>query len=601
MGPLPTKPSESIDIPMASSPVHPAAQHAEDFNEAPVFDLEDSILSEVLDSEPVLEVFLETIRKLVEKSHKIFESDDDLIASTDVLKNIHAAVSKQPNLAVMISPIVVENLREEIRERASEVVGTLTQLIHFGFHCHQESLSAGMSVPLLSVNLASLMAIFRSSDLATLVNVDDLTILIREAGTALLDPRLAQSAKPGDITLAQIDEATSTQMVRAINKLAVQAATGAARENSIQALIRLQDQLSSNSNMDEDSHFNSRLARVVTKLSTRVIKAEESSPHPFSSSSMDMETILCFLEDTLDACRTNLEQPEGSVATKHIVKSVVTAILKSRRECTSIRQEMEDLEIDPESSALGELVTSIAFDLGFIASKPHQNISESNDVGSLVSAVVSAAQGPERTVAIEALKSYIAIHGDKELMKHLEDVSPAFRSYLVKELSENGSNRSQQRSSTDEMSERIKNLRSKLNSSEIKISQGGRAQAPTNAHPSKTVEHQQRIKELRQKLNATQAALPASVAPDSSFSHAGDHKNNHVGGYSPSLGTNQSSSSNPSTVRAFRERLAAAKEKQAASKSSSSELASPMPTTSASSRAAVLRARLQAVKMQTQQ
>jgi len=586
MGPLPTKPSETIDIPMTSSSVRPAVQHTEEF-QTPTFDLEDSILSEVLDSESFLEVFLETIRKLLEKPHKIFESDDDLLSSTDVLKNIHAAVSKQPNLAVMISPIVVENLREEIRERASEVVGLLTRLIRFGFHCHPEGLSAGMSVPLLSVNLASLMAIFRSSDLATLVNVDDLTILIKEAGTALLDPRLAQSAKPGDITLAQIDEATSTQMVRAINKLAVQAATGASRENSIQALIRLQDQLSANS--DEDPHFNGRLSRVVTKLSTRVIKAEESTSHPFSSSSMDMETILCFLEDTLDTCR-NREQPDG--ATKHIVKSVVTAILKARRECTSLRHEMEDLEIDSDSSALGELVTSIASDLGLIVAEPRQNTSGSNDVASLVSAVVGASQGAERTAAVDALKSYRAIHGDKELMTHLEDVSPAFRSYLMKELSENPSRASQQRSATDEMSERIKNLRSKLNASESKLSQEGRAQAPSNAPSSKTAEHQQRIKELRQKLNATQAAPPAAVAsypPPTSQSNAGDHQIDERG-----------SSSNPS-VSAFRERLAAAKKKQSTTKSTSSAPNSPMPATSASSRAAALRARLQAVKMQTQQ
>ena len=60
------------------------------------------------------------------------------------------------------------------------------------------------------------MAIFRSDDLATKVRVDDLTLLIREAGKALLDKRLANSsASEGP----KLDEATSTQMVRAINKV----------------------------------------------------------------------------------------------------------------------------------------------------------------------------------------------------------------------------------------------------------------------------------------------------------------------------------------------------------------------------------------------
>jgi cytoskeleton-associated protein 5 len=620
--PLATKPSETIEIPMSATVTGSNMQHVEDYLPMSSHNSGDSILSEMLDSEPVLESFLETIRKLLEKSHHIFETDDDLLSCTDVLKNIHAAVSKQANLAVMISPICVENLREEIRERASEVVGVLTRLIRFGFNCHSEHLSAGMSVPLLSVNLASLMAIFRSNDLATLVNVDDLTILIREAGTALLDPRLAQSTKQGDVALGQIDEATSTQMVRAINKLAVQAATGATRENSIQALITLQDQLSSNAGVGEDAPFNHRLSRVVTKLSTRVIKAEESTSQPFSSSSMDMETILCFLEDTLDACRKR-DQPEEAAATKHIVKSVVTGILKARRECTSIRQEMDDLQIDTYSSSLGELVGSIASDLGLTVSKPPQNNSENHpenlDVGSLVSNVVSAAQGPERTAAIDALKSYRTIHGDIELMHHLEDVSPAFRSYLVKELSETPSTVSV---STNEMSERIKNLRSKLNANttDSTLSQaGGPTQASTeNPPPSKAMGQQQRMRDLRQKLTATQAALPeaATTLPPPSAqlyeqnTAIGDGVSDHTGistntmsnnsGASYTLSESDSAPSSNHTITAFRERLAAAKEKQAAIKSSSTEIASPMPTASASSRAAALRARLQAVKMQTQ-
>ena len=71
-----------------------------------------------------------------------------------------------------------------------------------------------MSVPLLSVNLASLMAIFRSDDISKAVRVEDLTVLIKEAAMALLDPRLAASSQ-----LNALDEATSTQMVRAINKV----------------------------------------------------------------------------------------------------------------------------------------------------------------------------------------------------------------------------------------------------------------------------------------------------------------------------------------------------------------------------------------------
>ena len=93
----------------------------------------------------------------------------------------------------------------------------LCSLIGFGFNCHDPSFHAGMSVPLLSVALASLMALFRSETFATRVDQDELTILIREAGKALLDPRLASSSSAE--TSSRLDEATSTQMVRAINKV----------------------------------------------------------------------------------------------------------------------------------------------------------------------------------------------------------------------------------------------------------------------------------------------------------------------------------------------------------------------------------------------
>lgn len=80
-------------------------------------------------------------------------------------------------------------------------------MIDFGFNCHTPDCSAGISVPLLSVDLASLMAIFRSEDVAKSVRVDALTVLIKEAGKALLDPRLASVPAGSDL-----DEATSTQV-----------------------------------------------------------------------------------------------------------------------------------------------------------------------------------------------------------------------------------------------------------------------------------------------------------------------------------------------------------------------------------------------------
>lgn len=74
-----------------------------------------------------------------------------------------------------------------------------------------------MSIPLLSVALATLMALFRDPRLSRNVSQGALALLIREAGKALLDPRLAMSSHQ-----SQLDESTSSQMVRAINKVRAQ-------------------------------------------------------------------------------------------------------------------------------------------------------------------------------------------------------------------------------------------------------------------------------------------------------------------------------------------------------------------------------------------
>ena len=68
-----------------------------------------------------------------------------------------------------------------------------------------------MSIPLLSVCLATFMALFRDSEPALKVTEPYLLELIKETGTALLDVKLSSSS--------DLDEVTSTQMVRAINKV----------------------------------------------------------------------------------------------------------------------------------------------------------------------------------------------------------------------------------------------------------------------------------------------------------------------------------------------------------------------------------------------
>jgi hypothetical protein len=226
--------------------------------------------------------------------------------------------------------------------------------------------------------------------------------------------------------------------------------------------------------------FNSQLSRVVTKLFTRVIKAEESSLQPFSSACIDTEALICTLEDALVACERAEEDGKAEdaiAASKHLAKILLLAILKARGEIASLRSEMDELGIDPGSSAIGKLVESCTTELGLSTSSPVRESpkdivvsSVSADFASLVSAVGSAPQGPEREAAIDMLRKYKATHGDAELNNRLAKVSYAFRAFVLEQLSENtANNQAPEPSKASSMSERIKNLRSKINATEAVV------------------------------------------------------------------------------------------------------------------------------------
>ena len=440
-----------------------------------------------------------------------------------------------------------------------------------------------MSIPLLSVNLASLMAIFRSDDVAKSIRVEHLTVLIREAGKALLDPRLG-SASPTNA----LDESTSTQMVRAINKvsddrqddrincdghffllnavnlivqLAVQAATGSTRHFAFEALITMQQQLCLKAHPSDDPLFNSRLSRVVSKLFARVVKAEESTQSPFVPPRVDLESIICVLEDTLSAC----EEAEGNIAseaiaaTKNLAVVLVTAVLKAQGETAALKTQMEELGISADSS-LGRLVADIADQMG-MAPTHAMTISRqpsSVEVAALVSAVGEATVGFERDAAVSALKAYKVEHGDDELNNHLNHVSAAFRTFILEHLSAGTEPRGTEKPTPSSMSERIKSLRSKLNATEVAVHSAverTRIGSPeTTAVPNRDPEED----------TATESNTTASRASDG--------------------------------VQAFRQRLAAARSIPVVVEPKET----PESTVSAGSRAAALRARLQAVKRQTE-
>ena len=83
-------------------------------------------------------------------------------------------------------------------------------MIALALHSGEKTSNGGILLPLLSLCLAALMALFRDVEFGPAVSTEELTLLLRETGVALLDPRLSSD---------QLSEETGSQMIRAINKV----------------------------------------------------------------------------------------------------------------------------------------------------------------------------------------------------------------------------------------------------------------------------------------------------------------------------------------------------------------------------------------------
>lgn len=89
-------------------------------------------------------------------------------------------------------------------------------MLEFGFRCGTPTNRDGLSVPLLSVSIAGLMAIFLDGKLASQVVPQSLSLVIYQGTAALLDKRLSATATPES---SGLDSSTSKKMVKAINKV----------------------------------------------------------------------------------------------------------------------------------------------------------------------------------------------------------------------------------------------------------------------------------------------------------------------------------------------------------------------------------------------
>jgi len=398
------------------------------------------------------------VKALLRRPVPLENDDDDINTTTRSLKKVHTALAhnvERANGGASLKSVVVENL--------SGLISQLMSVIGFSLSCQETSHNAGISIPLLSVSLATLMALFRFPDVASNVVVDDLTTLIRETATILLDPRFSASS--------DLDDATCAQMAKAINKTAVNAATGAPRNTSIQALLNVQLQLAADAvgleSQSTEEEFNGRLSRVISRLFTRVLKAEEQMASAYSGA--QMKSIVGAMEETLDGCK----HMASNAACKDMVTSLVTSILNAHKGADPLRDTMASLGISRRDSELAAVVNSLAPPASTDQRTPRRSVSPSKlerSIADLVDALANSKEGPEREAAIAALRKHQEEHGKAHLQEYLQEMSPAFRSFIEEQLAMSASSPSNSESnSSSSMSERLKKLRSRLQATELTI------------------------------------------------------------------------------------------------------------------------------------
>jgi len=365
----------------------------------------------------------------------------------------------------------------------------------------------------------------------------------------------------------------------------------------------------------DDAMFNSRLARVMSKLFSRLIKAEEASSTPFSSHGIDMESILCSLEDFANACE-QAKDKVGSNATEPVItctdmiKSLLESILQVHS-ASVIFKMMDELEIDRNTSGIGMILNSLSGmenvhqdDGGQLdsrtapaASSPESgrvssptkvpNIGvpaihfSSKDVATLVSAVATASHGSERESALDALREYTSANGNDELDEHLQQVSAPFRAFIQEELGASDIRTKlldqPDASSAGSVSARLRQLRSRLEATEMSV------QAAIKEKPEPSFESANEDSHPSPRERESPSKSPVPVRRQSRLSRPSPSK---LVAPSPSISS-----------QALRERLAAAQDIRP---TGSSESATSNSSNSTAGRAAALRARLEAVKQKNQ-
>ena len=231
---------------------------------------------------------------------------------------------------------------------------------------------------------------------------------------------------------------------------------------------------------------------MIVKLFARVVKAEESVEDPYVQGRIDMEALICSLEDILAINENSVPSEAKDDVTIEMIKSLLQSILSVHGSASPIRGLMEELGIDPITSSLGKLLmqcdgerdaealAAVEIVRENVSTVAPPKMTPSKDVASLVSRLGCAPPGEEREAALASIRSYKLEYGDKELETHLQQLSGPFREFIAEQINRYPSpmkrpttkmTSDSTSSNNESMSDRIRSLRSRLQASEMNLPQ----------------------------------------------------------------------------------------------------------------------------------
>jgi hypothetical protein len=189
---------------------------------------------------------------------------------------------------------------------------------------------------LIFAAVEALTSAFNSKELVANVSDSSLSLLVKELSFALLDSRVTSVAVSS--AAGGLDERTGKRLQADLNRLAIRTGTNTPIETSLSVLMDLQliYCTSSPDDFEIEKSKMAKLKRMTVKLFTKALRSEETSPHPFTESSL--VRLLRELEEQLVTI-DELKMASGANATGmdltpclDLVKAAGSAILKSKKQ-----------------------------------------------------------------------------------------------------------------------------------------------------------------------------------------------------------------------------------------------------------------------------